>query len=177
MVSCGPTYQVTDHIQMYNMGDSRGPFPQKINEPTTLAGIISNTPQFSKFRYILRISGLEAQYNTTQPWDNQGYTLFVPDDQYLQDIPQTVLVNMDKLTAREIIQASTLNRRITAAILQDSPSQYLPSYNRKYRLLVTNPDPLITLINNDIVITQTDISSSNGIIHVTNGILWPYPKF
>ena len=63
MVSCGPTYEITDHIQMYNMGDFRGPFPQKINEPTTLAGIISNTPEFSKFRYILRLSGLESEYN------------------------------------------------------------------------------------------------------------------
>lgn len=175
MVSCQPINMKTNLVQMWNMGESRGVFPLKEINPDSILGYLTKEPRFSRFRYILSISGLESQFNVSDI-DNV-YTLFVPDDESLINIPESMFVNMDKGTARSIIQASTLHDRITGLLLKDSRSQYLPCINDQYRILVTNPHLYQTVINETNLIRQTDIPAGNGLIHVVSNIIWPYNKF
>lgn len=168
MVSIGPYCEKTNMTHMFNMNDLRGPLPQKIENPGSLSYIISNTREFSKFRYILRLSKLDGIYNDLEA----NFTLFVPTDLSLSNIPDTFLTNMDLLTARQIVRASTLNRRITSDILSDSPCAYFNTRDEKSRLFITNMNGQ-TSINNNINVINSDIQAFNGIIHVTDGLIWP----
>jgi hypothetical protein len=96
----------------------------------------------------------------------------VPSDNNLRNIPESVFVNMDLLTAKSIIKTSTLNNRITGDILSDSPCSYFMSNNPSNRLFITNVNGQ-TSIYNDINVIKTDIIATNGIIHIIDGLIWP----
>ena len=168
MTSVGPYHQKTNMTFMFDKSDLRGPLPQKVECHNSLSNIISMNPDFSKFRYILRLSKLDGLYSDIQA----NFTLFVPSDDALTNIPDSVFVNMDLLTARNIIKTSTLNNRITSDILSDSPCSYFMTNNPTNRLFVTNLNGQIT-IDNHINIIGTDIMASNGIIHVVDGLIRP----
>lgn len=168
MTSIGPYSEKTNLSYMYDKVDLRGPLPQKIDIPGSLSWIISMTPNFSKFRYILRLAKLDDMLCDL----NVNYTVFVPTDESLSDIPENVFLNMDLLTARSIIQASILKRKITSDILSDSPCSYFMTLNPYTRLFVTNVNGQ-TSIDNHINIIKSDIMANNGIIHATNGLIKP----
>ena len=48
MVSCGPTYEKTDLVQMYDMGDMRGPLPIKMDDPESISGSYKNISEIIK---------------------------------------------------------------------------------------------------------------------------------
>lgn len=168
MTSIGPYSEKTNLSHMYDKVDLRGPLPQKIDTQRTISWFISKTPEFSKFRYILRLSKLDNMLCE----QGSKYTVFVPTDESLSHIPENVFLNMDVLTARNIIQASILKRQITSDILSDSPCSYFMTLNPHTRLLITNFYGQ-TSINKNINLIKTDIMTINGIIHVTNGLIKP----
>jgi uncharacterized surface protein with fasciclin (FAS1) repeats len=165
MTSTGPYHQKTNLTFMFDKNDLRGPLPKKTDCLNSLSYILSATPEFSKFRYILRLSKLDDLYNDQQA----NFTLFVPTN---DSIPESMLVNMDLLTARNIITASTLNYRITSDILSDSPCAYFTTNNAANRMFVSNFAGQTT-INNYINLIGKDISATNGIIHVIDKMLLP----
>ncbi len=166
MTSIGPYSEKTNLSYMYDKVDLRGPLPQKKDFPSSLAWIISMTPNFSKFRYILRLSKLDEMFSDQQ----SSYTVFVPTDESLSNIPENIFLNMDLLTARSIIQASTLKNRITSDVLSDNPCSYFMTLNPYTRLFITNANGQ-TSIDNDINVVKSDIMVNNGIIHVTDGLI------
>jgi uncharacterized surface protein with fasciclin (FAS1) repeats len=168
MTSNGPYHQKTNMTFMFDRKDLRGPLPQKVLNPNTLSYIISMNPDFSRFRYILRLAKMEDLYNDIQA----DFTVFVPSDTCLRSIPDSIFVNMDLITARNIVTTSTLNRRITYDILSDSPCANFMSNNPVNRLFITNLNGQ-TSIFNDINVIQSDIMATNGIIHVVDGLIRP----
>jgi hypothetical protein len=168
MTSIGPYHEKTNMKHMFNKGDLRGPLPQQIDVPNSLSWMISMIPEFSKFRYILRLSKLDNMFCDQET----SYTLFIPTDELL-NIPENVLLNMDLLTARKIVQGCTLRNRITTDILQDNPCSLFITLNPISKLLITNINNN-TIINNNINLIQGDIMANNGIIHITDGLIIPY---
>jgi uncharacterized surface protein with fasciclin (FAS1) repeats len=166
MTSIGPYSEKTNLSYMYDKVDLRGPLPQKKDFPNSLAWVISMTPNFSKFRYILRLSKLDQVFCDQQ----SSYTVFVPTDESLSHIHENIFLNMDLLTARSIVQASTLKNRITSDILSDSPCSHFMTLNPYTRLFITNVNGQ-TSIDNDINVVKPDIMVNNGIIHVTDGLI------
>jgi uncharacterized surface protein with fasciclin (FAS1) repeats len=166
MTSIGPYTDKTNLSFMFDKVDLRGPLPQKTDIPNSLSWIISMTPNFSKFRHILRLSKLDNMFCDQQ----SSYTVFIPTDESLSNIPDNVFLNMDLLTARSIIQASTLKNRITSDVLKDSPTSFYMTLNAFTRLFITNVNNQ-TSIDNDIDIIHSDIMANNGIIHATNGLI------
>lgn len=168
MTSIGPYSEKTNLSYMYDKVDLRGPLPQKKDFPNSLAWLISMTPNFSRFRYILRLSKLDNMLCE----QNSNYTVFVPTDESLSNIPENIFLNMDVLTARSIIQASILKRKITSDILSDNPCSYFMTLNPYTRLFITNVNGQTT-IDNNINIINSDIMANNGIIHITDGLIKP----
>lgn len=168
MTSIGPYSEKTNLSHIYDKVDLRGSLGQKIDLPGTLSWYISMTPNFSKFRYILRLSKLDNMLCEK----DSNYTVFVPTDESLSHIPENILLNMDVLTARSIIQASTLKRKITSDILSDSPCSYFMTLNTFNRIFITNVNGQ-TIIDNNIKVIKSDIMTNNGIIHVTDGLIKP----
>jgi uncharacterized surface protein with fasciclin (FAS1) repeats len=154
---------------MWDIHDLRGCLPEEKQCPTSISGIIEQNSNFSKFKYILELSGLKGIYNASQA----DFTLLVPSDKSLSNIPEGIFLNMDNATARHIVQSSTLRRRIPIELLEDSPAAYFQTKVPHNPLFITNMNG-ITYINNSIRIIQSNIEGSNGIIHVIDNLIIPY---
>lgn len=165
MTSIGPNTQSYNFTHMYDIPDLRGKYPMSIECPNTLTTMIHQNPDFKKFSYILKKSGLENIYRDSQA----NFTLFVPSDKVL---PEHVIMNMDKCTAINIVKASCLDRKITSELLENSPACYFLTKNPPNRLFITNMNGR-TFINNNINIIQKDILANNGIIHVIDKLIIP----
>ena len=169
MVSMAPTTQSYDLSHMYLIPDLRsvGPVKEIIN-PNSLLGIINSHEDFKKFKYILNLSGMSGRYA-----DPQGdFTVFVPSDVAISHIPEEIFINMDSNTARAIVKSSTLKRRIPSELIEDSPATKFITTDPINKLFITNISGNTT-INECINIVHKDMMSSNGIIHVVDGLLWP----
>jgi len=167
MVSVGPYNESTNFRHMFDLPDLRGPLPEKKLPENSLSGIIRSHPDFSKFRYLLKLANLEDIYADSQT----TYTVFVPSDDALEKImPDDVFLNMDIGTARNIVKNSTLERRIPSSILSDSPSSIFYTINKPTRIHVTNVKGRIYL-NQAINVIHKDMTASNGIIHVIDDLM------
>ena len=163
MVSIGPYSTAMNYTQMFNIPDLRGPLPEIKSCKGTILNIIDN--EFPKFRYIIKLAKLENYYN--DPLAN--CTLFVPSNEALNIINNDIL---DISRARNIVKGSTLNRKITSAILEDSPSSWFYTKNPFNKLFITNINGK-TNINNNINIIHTNIQATNGLIHVIDNLILP----
>ena len=115
MTSCGPYWQAQNYTHMFDIPDLRGPFPEEVLCPGSLADIIDKTPDFSAFNYILRLSGIDSLYNGLQA----NYTVFVPSNSCFKDV--NFIKNMDRATAISIVRNCTVDNKITKDVLQDNP--------------------------------------------------------
>jgi uncharacterized surface protein with fasciclin (FAS1) repeats len=168
MVSSGPYTESLNFTHMFNKNDLHGPFPLIENIPGTLSYIISSNPDFSIFKYILRLSKMENIYN--DPKINS--TLFIPSDKALHNIPSDVFTSMDYYAARQFILSSTLRNKITRDIIEDSPASYFITQNKRNHLFITNINGR-TYLNKDINVIHKDLHAINGIIHVIDALIAP----
>lgn len=168
MTSSGPYTQSYNMTHMWDITDLRGCLPKKGVCARSLTGILKNHPDFTKFNYVLELSGLDGIYNDKQA----NFTLFVPSDKALRYLPNGVLTNMDKATARHLIKSSTLDRIITSDLLESSQAFYVLTKDLPNRLFISNVNNK-TYINGDACIVSKDLMASNGIIHVIDVLLWP----
>jgi len=165
MVSIGPYTQATNYTHTFDIPDLRGPLPKRTFREGTLSCIIENHPDFSMFKHLVNIAQLDNIFDDLQA----NITLFIPSDQQLQAKGINV-TNIDIGSARNIVNASAINRRITSDILEDSPASYFITRNPKIRLFISNINNR-TYINNDINIIHKDMLCSNGIIHVIDSVI------
>ena len=131
-------------------------------------GIIDKHPDFTRFNYIVRLARLQGILDAEQA----NFTIFVPSDSALSYLNDSVFVNMDDATARHIVKSSLLDRKITSELLEDSPASFFITKDTPNRLFVSNISGN-TFLNNNIRVIHKDIIANNGIIHVTDNILWP----
>ena len=169
MVSIGPYTEAMNFTHMFDLPDLRGNLPKKVETPGSLAYLVANHPDFSKFRYMLQLSKLDDIYNDCQA----DFTIFVPSDKAIANIPEAIFTNMDSATARHIIRTSTLNRKITSDILEDSRGMYVITKSPQNRLFITN-DNGTTYIDRTIKIIHKDIIATNGVIHVIDTLIKPF---
>lgn len=169
MVSIGPYSQSYNFTHMFNKGDLRGCLKEPKYCPNSLMDIIDKHPDFTIFKHIINLSGLENILSDKQA----NFTLFVPSDTQLQGINQNVLVHMDNALARHIVKSSTIDYKIPSALLEDSPASYYLTKDPANKLFITNISGK-TYINNDINVIYKDILATNGIIHVVDRLFSPY---
>ena len=129
-------------------------------------GVINNTPEFSKFKYIVETAMMDDILGSLQ----SEFTLFIPSDRAIESLD--ILKNIDISLARHIIKTSMLDRKIPSEILEDSSSSYFRTNDSANRLLIRNIFG-VTYINDNIKIIYKDITTLNGIIHVVDNLIWP----
>lgn len=168
MVSNAPNSLPYDFRSMYDIPDLRGCLPKKGYNSESMMGVISQHPDFTRFKYIMELSKLAGIYNDPQA----DFTLFVPSDQKIAHIPESVFTNMDNATARNIVKTSTLNLRISSELLGDSPAAYFTTNNKTTKLFISNISGT-TYVNNCLKVIHSDLETSNGLLHVIDGLLWP----
>ena len=167
MTYSSPNSMSLNMRHMYDIPDLRGPLPKTYINPNTLAGIIDSNKNFTKFKYILELSGIKSKYANGV----STHTLFVPSDDSLK-LDDNFFVNMDKLQALKIVQTATLDKRITTDLLQQSPMQLLFTNCKPVKLCSSAYNGKI-YINETVKILGKEIQASNGIIHVTDKLIYP----
>jgi len=164
----GPYSASYNFTSMFNMTDKRGQLPITKPCPGTLLDIIEKNPDFSKFRYLVKLAAQEDVLNAPQA----NFTIFVPSDRSLKNINDNVFINMDTTTAWYIVKSCMVKNKIPSEILEDSPAAYYYTLSEGNRLFITNISG-ITYLNNSIEVIHKDIMCTNGIIHVINGLFIP----
>lgn len=165
MVSCAPSTQALNYTHM-NLFQSKNS-SREIDE-NSIFGYIDRTPEFSKFKAIIKRAKLVGQLQDIQA----NCTILVPRDEDLSNIPKEYLNNMDVGLARHIVTASIINNKIDRYLITSSPVTYLYTRNPDMRMYVENIG-MYTRINNCAVVREYDLKCTNGIIHVVSNLIVP----
>lgn len=170
MVSCGPDTQSYLYTHMWSFVDRRkGPEAKKMCvDDKSIFGFIYNNPMFSKFRLIIERAEMEGQLNSSQA----NCTIFVPPDANLKHIHESFFQKIDSGTAKQILNASTLNRKIDKSLITSSPVAYYTTKDPKFKMYVTNISGK-TRINNCATVIGYNGDFSNGMIHLVDNIIMP----
>jgi hypothetical protein len=129
---------------------------------------INNTPEFSKFKYIVEKAMMSDILGSMQT----NATLFIPFDNEISNLEDFFFRDMDVSLARHIIKTSMLNKKITSELLEDSQCSIFNTNDPFNKILISNINGEI-YINNTIKIIHKDIIAKNGIIHVVDDLVWP----
>jgi len=169
MVSFGPDIQPQDFTHMYQFTDLQSTKkPHLCVHQNTIYNYIRDNPNFSRFKKIIERARNMGQLNEVQA----DVTIMIPEDKYLEHLPQEFFDKMDDGLARHILWASCINRKIDKKLITSSPVAYYYTQNPEMRMYVTNINGR-TQINNCMNIVKYDINLDNGIIHIVNGLIVP----
>src|SRR3990167_6465037 len=115
MVSYGPDIQSLNFTHMSSFVDYRcaekgknGRKPELCVKENTIYDYIRNSPDFTLFKKIVERAGMMGQLNESQA----DFTILIPTDSYLRNIPKEYFEKMDDGLARQILASSSINRKI-----------------------------------------------------------------
>lgn len=167
MSYCGPYSESYNFTHMFNKGDLRGKLP--LSEPTkgTLLDIIYTNPEFSIFKHVVKKSQINKLLNANEA----DFTMFIPSNKALSHINPNFFTYMDIATARSIVRALTVSKRLSSEVLGYSNASYLYSIDKVNKLFITNIRDITNVSGFNVI--QKDILASNGIIHVIDGLPVP----
>ena len=169
MVSMAPNSIPFDMSHMYDFQDLRGPTPVMKVDPNSILGYIRNSHNFKLYDKIITLARLEGRYNDSQ---SNSTVFIVPDNILKTKYKKSYFDNMDNGLAKQIMQYSTLNRKIDEFLLTSSPISQFETRNSSFRLCIRNINNIST-IDNKIQIIHFNQEVNNGIIHMVNDILVP----
>lgn len=168
MVSIGPDTQSYNFSHMYLFVDYNGNEPELCVTSGSMYEFLKKDGGFTKFLQVLDKADKCVRVNDIQA----DCTMFIPRDVYLKDVPNDFFAEMDEGLARQIVASSTLRKKIDGELVTCCPVSYFTTMNPKMRMYVTNIRGK-TQINNCMYVQQYDVMCSNGIIHITTGIIVP----
>ena len=168
MCSNAPNTQSMNFTHMFKFNDINGNLPRKCYSKNSIMDIINYHPDFTKFTYIVKLANMDQILNNIQA----NFTLFVPSDSSIKNLPNDIFINMDQGEARTIVQSLLLDYRIPSELLKDSPVAYFNTLSPQNRLFVTNINGN-TNLNNKTNVIFFDIIAKNGIIHVIDKLIQP----
>ena len=168
MVSYAPNTQSYNFTHMYDFQDLRAKKqPEMCITPGTLYDFIAKN-NFTKIKLIIDRAKMSGQMMDPQA----DCTLIIPTDDFLSDIPDEYFSRMDDGLARQLLDSCTLNRKIEGKLLRSSPVCYYFTRKPEMRMYVTNISSK-TKVNNCVNVVSFDNMTSNGIIHVVDGLITP----
>jgi uncharacterized surface protein with fasciclin (FAS1) repeats len=156
---------------MYNINDLAPKCSDKvvIEYPAeTVMRLIGSSPEFSKFARVIAIAGMEEYFANYE----SKMTVFVPHNDSLKFLADETFMSMDIGTARKIILGMTLKRKIPFALITQSPSALFSTLDTVNRLHIATTRGVV-MLNESVTVIKYDMYAGNGIVHVTDGFLWP----
>lgn len=169
MVSYTPTTPYLNFNHMYDFVDYRSKKqPEMCLTQGSIYYLLCRDTRFSKFRSIIDKAKLQGFFDDMQ----SNISLFIPTDNMLKHIPDSFFQTMDIGLARNILDASSIPKRLKSDLLTSSPVCYYFTKNPSMRMYVTNINKN-TRINNCANIVQFDIEANNGMIHIIDNLLVP----
>ena len=172
MAYIGPNTKALDFTHMTDIRVS-GVKPQVFTN-----SIIDYLEGAKKFTIFLSILKRSNYYDYFKDLKNGG-TIFVPSDEYMMSLKNYVQY-MDILTARKIVQASTLSRKVCSDVITSMPIVYLvtmlPMSKLEVMNFIDNDGTMTTTLNNLATVKTFDIEVDNGIIHIVDKLVYPLTR-
>lgn len=160
MTSIGPYDSIHEMNHMWDFTDLRGKFPINAWRVDSIMGTLKRLRRFSKYLHILKIAQMEHKLDHTLC----SSTLFVVSDDKIDD---SFLQDMDRITAKGIINSFSINGKLYPEFLVSTPISY---YQNKH-----NDHLLITNVNNKTFVNQTSSVLSHYI--ADNGVIYELDSF
>ena len=168
MVSMGPYSKGNDFTHMYDKPDLNAPIAGYSYKKGSILGYILQRPEFSNFAHIIFTAKLESLFDDIQ----SNLTLFIPHNDLIRNLTYNEIMNLDLMTARNIVEFSCMNRRITSDLLSNSPIAYFVTRNSTNKILVETVRGQ-TYLNGCAKLLEANIKMNNGVIHIINNVLIP----
>lgn len=168
MTSSGPYTEAFNYRQMFDIQDLRGKLPLSSLNPSSIAGYIDNNPKLSFFNHLIKKANKTNELN--DPLANR--TMFIPLDNLLSPEEKKAILSADGNTALHYLASCSLKNIIPSDLLRESGCATYYTLNRPNNIFV-NLDAENFLLNHRVSIVSPDIHLSNGLIHLTNGLLTP----
>jgi len=154
--------------------DLRRPSQGYNSDKFTITGLLQHDKDFSIFNYLVRKAKLECILDSYVT----DCTILIPSDTFLRKkYPEQFFVSINYLAAKDIVLSQILNKSVTLQMLMSSDSLRLPTKHRSGRYLSINsnycPTTNIITINNFAKIIEGNIMLNNGIVHITDNLLFP----
>ncbi|WP_245593295.1 fasciclin domain-containing protein [Deinococcus frigens] len=132
---------------------------------TTIAGIVSNDPNFSTLLAAVKAAGLVETLSSPGP-----FTVFAPTNAAFAKIPQAdlnALLN-DPAQLKAVLLYHVVAGKVTASQVMGMSSG----------TTINGADVNVSMMDgkvmiNDATVTKADIMASNGVIHVIDTVLMP----
>ena len=168
MTSCYPTWTYLDLIQTYDLPDKRRILAKKpVYSPNTIMNFL-DSEEYSIFRFI----ATTAQMTEKMDQELFNSTLFVCSDENLKkNYTEDFFMNLDRNTARTLLNYHTLTRQINLKSLLTRRACKIDTKNPKSQLNIACQNGTI-LINSQAYVLQ-DIARSNGNILIVDNLLAP----
>ncbi|HEU4459049.1 MAG TPA: fasciclin domain-containing protein [Methylibium sp.] len=134
--------------------------------PKTIAQTAAATPSLSTLNKLIADAGLTDTLNGTGP-----YTVFAPTDEAFKAVPAKTLADLakDKEQLKAVLTYHVLPGKVTAGDVKTGAVKSIQGAN----LNVAKAGGFVTV--EDALVTQADVTASNGVVHVIDKVLIP-PK-
>jgi uncharacterized surface protein with fasciclin (FAS1) repeats len=169
-----------DYTSMNEVPDKRSSKTRPLEDPSTIMGQLSSSPDFTMFTYLIYAAGLDNILRDNK----RELTVFAPPDRMFRDLPDDMMRGMDIQTANSVVSyhilpyildlksmelgeqcVKTLNKRNCLLI---NARGLMPELGSRHLVMAVTPT-----INYTPSIIEADHTASNGIIHVINSVLIP----
>ncbi len=134
--------------------------------PATIADTAARTPQLSTLNRLITEAGLAETLRGPGP-----YTLFAPSDEAFKALPAKTLAELgaDKALLKSVLAYHVLPGKVAAVDMRNGNAKTVNGAN----LALAKAGTMVTV--EDAVVTQADVTATNGVVHVIDRVLMP-PK-
>ena len=132
--------------------------------PATIADTAARTPQLSTLSKLLNEAGLADTLRGTGP-----FTVFAPSDEAFKAVPAKTLAELsaNKELLRSVLSYHVVPGKLTAAQIPSGNLKTVQGAN----VAVARAGTFVTV--EEAIVTATDVSATNGMVHVIDKVLMP----
>ena len=135
-------------------------------EPTTIADTAARTPQLSTLSKLLADAGLSDTLRGAGP-----FTVFAPSDEAFKAVPAKTMAELaaNKELLKSVLTYHVLPGKVSAAEAKNGNLKTVQGAN----VAIARAGTFVTV--EEALVTQADVTATNGVIHVIDKVLMP-PK-
>ena len=135
--------------------------------PASIADTAARTPQLSTLNKLIGDAGLADTLRQGGP-----YTVFAPSDEAFKAVPGKTMAELaaNKELLKSVLSYHVLPGKVGSAEVKNGSAKTVQGAN----LALARSGGYVTV--EDAMVTQADVSASNGVVHVIDRVLMPPKK-
>jgi uncharacterized surface protein with fasciclin (FAS1) repeats len=138
-----------------------------MSQPTTVADTIANTPSLSTLNSLVTSAGLTETLKGTGP-----FTVFAPSNEAFKAVPAKTMeaLGKDPAALKGVLTYHVLATKAMAADVKNGKAKTVNGANVE----LSKSGEFVTVEN--AMVTQSNISATNGVVHIIDTVLIPPAK-